>query len=178
MKRALIISFMVLCSACAKDHGKPIASLSYDAITARPGTDLYDVRFTADVDLLNIFDASEHPIGGRLRCALSNDHDFSIDHVMAQSARGPIARDTLRKSTNGFAFVATVFFTETLDDGTSDRTLKGAELNDLIASTPAIPCKYIMAAHNFKPYYSKLLMVPTKDILREIAKNASSSSNL
>lgn len=170
MKKTLVIALIALCSACAKDHGKPIASLSYTAITARPGTDLYDVRFTADADLLNLFGAHENPIGGRLRCALSDDNDFSADHAMAQSARGPIERDVPPKSEGGFAFIATVFFTETLDNGTSDRTLEGAELNGLLSNKQAIPCKYVMTAYRFKPYYSGALLIPTMDIRREISR--------
>jgi hypothetical protein len=167
------IALIALCSACAKDHGKPIASLNYTAITARPGTDLYEVRFTADADLLNLFDASENPIGGRLRCAISDDNDFSVDHVMAQSARGPIERAAPAKSEGGFAFIATVFFTETLDNGTSDQTLEAAELNGFLSNKQAIPCKYIVTAYKFKPYYSGTLWVPTMDILREISRQDS-----
>lgn len=168
MKKVLLIALIVLCSACAKDHGKPIASLSYSAITARPGTGLYDIRFTADIDLLNLFDVNENLIGGRLRCALSHDNDFSVDHVMAQSARGPIERAAPPKSEGDFVFIATVFFTETLDNGTSDRTLEGAELNRIFSSKQAIPCKYIVTAYKFKPYYSGTLLIPVMDILREI----------
>lgn len=170
MKKILIIALIALCSACAKDHGKPIASLNYSSITARPGTDLYDVRFTADADLLNLFDANENPIGSRLRCALSHDKDFSVDHVMALSARGPVERGTALNREGGFAFIATVFFAETLDNGTSDRTLEGAELNRLLSNKQAIPCKYIMTAYKFKPYYSGTLLIPTMDILREISR--------
>ncbi len=170
MKKALVIALVALCSACAKDHGKPIASLDYTAITARPGTGLYDVRFTTDVDLLNLFDTNENPIGGRLRCALSDDNDFSVDHVMALSARGPIERGAPAKNEDGFAFIATVFFTETLDNGASDRTLEGAELSGLLSNKQAIPCKYIAVAYKFKTYYSGTLLMPTIDIRREIGR--------
>ncbi|MGE8499849.1 MAG: hypothetical protein ACN6O6_20290 [Pseudomonas sp.] len=170
MKKALIILLIALCSACAKDHGKPIASLDYTSITARPGTGLYDIRFSANVDVLSLFPVDERPIGSRLRCALTDDHDFSVEHVLQKSARGPVEYDEPPRRAAGFAFVATVFFTETINNGRSDRTLEGAELQALLANTQATPCRFIAIAHGVKPYYSAILLVPNQDIRREIER--------
>jgi hypothetical protein len=170
MRRILLVALLALCTACAKDHGKPIASLSYVNISAKPNEDLYSIDFSSDVDLLNLFHANESLIGGRLVCALSDDEDFSVEHVLKQSASGQIEPATPALVDDRFAFVATMLFTETLDNGTSDRILSANEISTLISERQQIPCRYIMTAYNVEPYYSGVLLLPTKDILREIAR--------
>lgn len=168
MQKLFVAVLCVLCAACAKEHGKPIASLSYTDITVKPGTGLYDLRFKSDVDLLNLFQRDESPVGGMLHCALADDTNFAVDHVMKESGYGAIQVDSQSAANGNFAFVATIFFKETFKGGRSTRTLTDTELHGLLSGKQAIPCKYVATAYGFKPYYSDALMVPTQDILREV----------
>lgn len=167
MKWLFLIALAALCSACAKEHGKPIADLAYQDIFGA-GDGIYDLGFRSDVDLLSLFKAGEGFVGGRLKCALSADMDFSVEHVMLQSGYGPLESAASGYSDEGFAFVASLSFRETAADGASSRPLNGDEVSALLVGKQNIPCKYVATIFGTKPYYSGTLLVPVRDILREV----------
>lgn len=167
--RLLVIVIFLLCTACAKDHHKPVAQLIYTDFVST-GNGLYDLGFRSDIDLINLFQRGEGFIGGRVKCALSDDTDFSIKHVLQQSGYGSIEPDIRGSSTQGFTFVVTIFFRETLDESMSSRSITDAELRVLLSGKVTIPCKYVATIYGFKPYYSGTLMVPVRDIFRELER--------
>lgn len=169
MWKICISVLLVLCTACAKDHHKPVAQLTYAGFVST-GNGLYDLEFRSDIDLLNLFQRGEGFIGGMMHCALSDDTDFSIGHVLQQSGYGSIEPGARGSSGQGFEFVATIFFRETFNEGRSSRSITDAELRGLLSGRATIPCKYVATIYGFKPYYSGTLMVPVQDILRAIER--------
>jgi hypothetical protein len=45
-----------------------------------------------------------------------------------------------------------------------------AELNQLLANKQQIPCKVVVTAYGYKPYYSNTMNHRSRDLLREINK--------
>jgi hypothetical protein len=166
MRFLVFISLVVLCSACAKEHGKPIASLIYLDVAAKPAEGLYDLRFKSDVDLLRLFSVDESPAGAMFYCALGDDADFSVDHVLEKSGYGTVRYDEQVRGEDGYVFVVTLFFKETFNGGRSTRTLGDDELHELLMTKQMVPCSYVATSYDFKPYYSGVLKVPARDILR------------
>ncbi|MEO4047408.1 hypothetical protein AAFN46_10010 [Pseudomonas sp. CAU 1711] len=167
MKWLSLFTLFMLCSACAKEHGKPIANLTYLDVS---GTEdgFYDLSFSSDVDLLSLFRPGEGFVGGWLKCALAGDTDFSVENVMQQSGYGPLESVESGYSGSGFPFVASLSFRETDADGASSRPLSGSEVSVLLAGKQDIPCRYVATIFGAKPYYSGTLMMPVRDILREV----------
>lgn len=167
MKWLSFFVLVALCSACTKEHGKPIADITYRDFSGT-GDGFYDLALRSDVDLLSLFKAGEGFVGGRLECALSTDTDFSVEHVMQQSGYGALEAAEPIHSAEGFFFVASLSFRQTDADGTSSHSLSGKEVSALLAGKQDIPCKYVATIFGTKPYYSGTLMVPVRDILREL----------
>lgn len=167
MWKVCISVLFILCTACAKDHHKPVAQLTYTDFVST-GNGLYGLGFRSDIDLLNLFQRGEGFIGGMMHCALSDDTDFSVEHVLQKSGYGSIDSGARGTSDRGFEFVATIFFRETFNEGRSSRTITDAELRGLLSGKATIPCKYVATIYGFKPYYSGSLMVPVQDIFREL----------
>jgi len=170
MWKIFISVLLVLCTACAKDHHKPVAQLTYTDFVSI-GNGLYDLEFRSDIDLLNLFQRGEGFIGGMMHCALSDDTDFSIEHVLQQSGYGSIESGAHGSSDQGFEFVATISFRETFNEGRSSRSITEAELRALLSGKATIPCKYVATIYGFKPYYSGTLMVPVRDVFRELDRS-------
>lgn len=155
---------------CAKDHGKPIATLSYGAITAQADVSFYDLRFRSDLDLIHLFGPGEGFIGGRMNCALGDDVDFSVENFMQMSASGFIENHGEHRAGGDYEFVAELSFKETFNEGSTTRWLSTEEIRSLLADKASIPCRYVATIFGTKPYYSGVLRVPTNDILRELNK--------
>lgn len=170
MFRFFLIGLVLLGSGCAKGHGKPIAALHYDSISAQADARFYDLRFRSDVDLLNLFGPGEAFVGGMMYCVLDDDVDFSVGHFMKTLASGFVERDTRHEGGDGFAFVAALSFNETLDEGTTTRALGDEAIRSLVANKGSIPCQYVATVYGAKPYHSGAFQIPTADILRELDK--------
>ncbi len=170
MFRFFLIGLVLLCSGCAKGHGKPIAALNYDSISAQADAGFYDLRFSSNVDLLNLFGPGEGFVGGMMYCALGDDVDFSVGHFMKTLASGFVEHDAQNHGGDGFAFVAALSFNETFDEGSTTRALSDETIRSLVAEKRSIPCQYVATVYGTKPYHSGTFQVPTADILRELGQ--------
>jgi len=170
MFRFFLIGLVLLCSGCAKGHGKPIAALNYDSISAQTDAGFYDLRFSSNVDLLNLFGPGEGLVGGMMYCALGDDVDFSVGHFMKTLASGFVEHDAQNNGGDGFAFVAALSFSETLDEGTTTLALSDEAIRSLVADKRSIPCQYVATIYGAKPYHSETFQVPTADLLRELGQ--------
>lgn len=168
--RAVGLAVLPFFLGCAKDHGKPIAALSYEAITGHAGSGFYNLRFSSEVDLIHLFGPGESFIGGRMQCALGEDVDFSVGHFMQMSASGFIEKYGEHDVGEGYAFVAALSFKETFNEGSTSRALSPEEIRSLLVDKASIPCRYVATIFGTKPYYSGILRVPVNDILRELDK--------
>lgn len=171
IKKVLLCAFLVVCSACAKDPLKPPATLSFMSVE-REKSLLYAIRYQSDIDVLDLFGRGERVgmISGMLRCALADDHDFTVGKAMQFSAFGLIRSEDNAGQKGAFSYLTRAFMVETSSDRSSERNLSVAELNHLLSNKQQIPCKVVVTAYGYKPYYSNTLHIPVADLLREINK--------
>ncbi|MFP6833030.1 hypothetical protein PS619_04274 [Pseudomonas fluorescens] len=161
-----------VCSGCAKDHVQPPANLIYVSVE-REKSLLYDIRYESDIDVLDLFDRGERQgmASGTLECALADDYDFSVDKAIQFSAVGVIESEKKRVTAKAkFSYLTSVFLVETSSSRSSQRDLSASELNHLLANKQQIPCKVVVTAYGYKPYYSNTMNIPVADLLREINK--------
>lgn len=171
MFRFSLCAVLAFCSGCAKDHAKPPANLNYVSVE-RATFRLYAIRYQSDVDVLDLFDRGEGVgmASGTLECALADDHDFSVGKAMQFSAVGLIDSDVSQRKKEEFSYLTSAFLVETSSDRSSQRYLSTTELNNLLSNKNQIPCKVVITAYGYKPYYSNTMNIPTADLLREINK--------
>lgn len=169
MQKLLLCILMVVCSGCAKDHMKPAANLDFVSVK-REKTLLYDIRYESDVDVLDLFDRGEGKgmASGTLECALAEDEDFSVDKFIRFSATGSIQSEKNASGPAKYTYLSSAFMSEVSSGGGSRRDLSPAELNNLLSNKQQIPCKVVVTAYGYKPYYSNTLHIPVADLLREI----------
>lgn len=154
---------------CAKDHHLPPDELGYLGFS-KQSANSYQVRFTADADLLNIFKPEDSPVGGLLLCALTSDEApvryddgrYVSSGLISSLAAGP--------AVSPFVFHSSIMFVENLNEGRSHRVLQAQELRELLGVRQSVPCVYRATAYGFKAYRSGVLRIPSADILRELDK--------
>ena len=171
MYKVFLFVAIALGSGCAKDHTKPPANIDFVSVK-REKTFLYDIRYQSDIDVLDLFGRGERVgmVSGMLRCALADDHDFTMGTAIQFSAFGLIRSDENAQQTGTFSYLTRAFMVETSSDRSSERNLSVAELNHLLSNKQQIPCKVVVTAYGYKPYYSNTLHIPVADLLREINK--------
>ncbi|KAE9646992.1 hypothetical protein EJA71_08420 [Pseudomonas sp. PB106] len=171
MFRLFLCVALAVCSGCAKDHLQPPANLRYVSVD-RSSVLLYVIKYQSDVDVLDLFGRGERQgmASGTLRCALADDHDFSVGKAIQFSAVGLVDSEKRENGSSEYSFSTSTFITETSSDRSSERDLSTTELNHLLANKQQIPCKVVVTAYGYKPYYSNTMNVPVADLLREINK--------
>ncbi|PKA72794.1 hypothetical protein ATI02_5886 [Pseudomonas baetica] len=171
MYKFLLCLLFVYCSGCAKDHVKPAANLNFVSVE-REKSLLYVIRYQSDVDVLNLFDRGEREgmASGMLKCALADDQDFSVGKAIRFSAVGLIRSEKDQGNNTKFSYLTHAFVVETSDNRSSERDLSVAEMNQLLSNKKHIPCKVVITAYGYKPYYSNTMIIPVADLLREINK--------
>ncbi len=171
MYRLLLCGLLTICSGCAKDHVKPPANLSFESVE-RENSSLYVIRYQSDVNVLDLFDRGERVgmISGMLHCSLADDHDFSVGKAIQFSAFGLIRSEKNGDATAKFSYLTRAFLSETSNDRSSERDLSVTELNHFLSDKQQVPCKVVVTAYGYKPYYSNIMNIPVADLLREINK--------
>jgi hypothetical protein len=172
MKRLWLLLLAIACSSCAKDHEKPPADLSFISVERKADLSLYIIRYESNINLLDLYGRGmgEGIASAQFICALDGDYDFSVEHEIARSAYGRIQADTAQANQPTSIFFTEAFLSETLDKGQSRRDLSVEELNALLANKKTIPCKALITAYGYRPYYSNSMQLPVADLLREINK--------
>jgi len=172
MKKILLLLLIITCSSCAKDHGKTAADLDFLSIERINDLNLYTIHYSSNINVMDLYGRGigEGVASTKLLCALDNDNDFSVEHTLERSAYGLIYQDSPQTTGKKFNFLTKAFLSETLNLGQSRRDLSISELNRLLSNRETIPCKVVITAYGFKPYYSNSMLLPTADLLREINK--------
>ncbi|MFI8744370.1 hypothetical protein ACIGKL_04345 [Pseudomonas sp. NPDC077186] len=153
---------------CAKGHNSPAAELGYLGLERERDTNLYKVRFSSGIDLLEVFEKGKRPIGSMLRCSLGVDEvsaNYDDDQYIADGLVSVVlpARDG-----EDFIYSAVLMFDENLNEGRSTRMLSADELQHILDGKQFVPCVYTATAFGFKAYRSATMRVPVADILREV----------
>ena len=148
----------------------PPATLSFISVE-RYGIGLYYyIKFKSDIDIMNLFDRDKRVdvIYRGIECALADDTDFAVDKSIQFSARGLVDPDESKGSDVGLSYIANARLVETYNNQSSTRYLTTSELNQFLSNKQQVPCKVLMTAWGYKPYYSNTMNIPVADLLREI----------
>jgi hypothetical protein len=168
--RYLWLAVLPFFLGCAKGHNAPVAELDYLDLKREKGIGLYEVKFSSNVDFLNIFEKGKRPISSMLRCSLGLD-EVSINHDADQYiADGLVSVVNPVRDGEAFVYSAVLMFDENLNEGRSSRMLNVEELRRILQGKQSVPCVYTATAFGFKSYRSGVLRLPTSDILRELDK--------
>ncbi|KPN91671.1 hypothetical protein AL066_15555 [Pseudomonas nunensis] len=172
MKNSLLLLLLILVSSCAKDHVMPAANLSYVSIEREDQSFLYDIHYKSDINFLDLFGKgeSEGVASAILECALGDDQDISVERFRQLSAYGVIEADQVKTDGQSYRYVTSAFFKRTIKNGTGDDDLSIKEINSILLNKSSIPCKAVLTAYGYKPYYSNVMNVPVADLLREVNK--------
>ncbi|WP_426235880.1 hypothetical protein [Pseudomonas sp. TWP3-2] len=172
MQKGLLCVLLIICSGCAKDHTKPPANLSFLSVEREGSLSLYAIKYQSDVDVLDLFDRGERQgmVSGKLKCALGEDQDFSPGKSLRFSAFGLIESERNEGNQARFTYFTSAFVTETSSSRSSERNLSPAEINQLLSGKQQIPCKVVVTAYGYNPYYSNTMNIPVADLLREVNK--------
>jgi hypothetical protein len=163
MKRLFVILFtMAFLVSCSTDHGRPIATLSYDRVEVTQGSLGFRISFTSDTDLLALFGPA---IGEGLVCALEDDIDFSIGHYLKRSGRGSVR---FIDDTTGGHYESKVIFREAGELQGEELILGGKALRDVLVKKEFIACAFRVHTTSNRTYISNIMHVPTNDLVRAI----------
>ncbi|WFS17285.1 hypothetical protein P9K38_17750 [Pseudomonas sp. 905_Psudmo1] len=167
--RCLPLAALPFFLGCAKDHHLPPAELGYLGFS-KQSANSYQVRFTADADLLNIFKPEDSPVGGLLRCSLVGDAMPSEHSSERYVAKGLISSLAAGPTASPFVFDSSLMFVENHNEWRIQRVLNSQELRGMLGVRQSVPCVYWATAYGFKAYRSSVLRIPSADILRELDK--------
>ena len=167
MFRMLWLVMLLLLSGCARDHDIPPARLEYIDVSKK-NKNFYTIKFSSDADLLSVFKPEDSPVGGLLRCSLSSDDAANENGTERYVASGLIYAVKSQSRSDTFVYSSSVMFSESINDGRTYRPLEVRELREILNARQSVSCIYRFTAYGFKPYYSGLLSIPVRDILREL----------
>lgn len=167
MKSITRILFVGMClSGC--EAKAPVAELDYLGFYAEGRT--YHLRFAADQPILELFSMNKHQriVLAQMRCSLGVDRNLNFEHYLKHYATGGLKFIELRDSKHKLRYVHDAdlrFWASGPAELQGDESLAKEELDVLLKDKDTIPCKVRMTVNFSSPYYSKTMLVPTKDIL-------------
>jgi hypothetical protein len=163
MKRFFVTLFaLAFLVSCSTDHGRPVATLSYDRAEVTQGSLGILISFTSDTDLLALFGPA---IGEGLVCALEDDLDFSIGHYLKRSGRGSVR---FINDTTGGHYESKVIFREAGKLQGEELILGGKALRDVLVKKEFIACAFRVHTTSNRTYVSSIMHVPTIDLVQAI----------
>ncbi|MGA4450080.1 hypothetical protein ACPA0O_22750 [Ectopseudomonas chengduensis] len=153
---------------CTKNHGVPAVALDYQGLKRISDFDIYEVKFSSNIDFFNIFEPGKRPISSILRCSLGVD-EVSVDHNVNQySASGLVSVSQPTRNGEFLVYSSALSFYENMNGVRSRRTLNADELQRILQDKQFVPCVYTATAFGFKAYRSATMRVPVADIFREV----------
>ena len=163
MRNLILFLMFSLCASCAISHGKPTAKIEYLGVERYLNRNIYQVRFSSDVDVDKLFKSK---ISQSLLCSLGEGMDFSQPRNLNQYGEGwiePVA------PADGTAFKADLMFRR-VKDSSSDTLMSSEDLRTVLAGRQSIACKVRINSYSYKIYYSDVMNIPVADLLKEINK--------
>lgn len=153
---------------CTKDHGVPAVALDYLEFRRISDFDIYEVKFSSNIDFFNIFEPGKRPISSILRCSLGIDEVPVEPDVNQYSASGLVSVSQSTRSGELLVYSSELSFYENMNGGRSRRTLNTDELQRILQGKQFVPCVYTATAFGFKAYRSATMRLPVADIFREV----------
>ena len=166
--RYLWLIVVPLFFGCAKGHNAPVADIDYLELAREQGAELYEVRFSSNIDFLNIFEKGKKPISSMLRCSLGLDAVSVGRDADQYIAEGLVSVEQPLRENEVFIYSAALMLDENLNEGRSSRMLRADELRRILQGKQSVPCVYTATAFGFKAYRSATMRIPVLDIFREV----------
>jgi hypothetical protein len=153
------------CSACMKDHHQPIANLAYLRVEPEAERVSFNLFFASEIDLDEVYSRLDGSgkIGQSLSCSLERDPVFAMDHVIPLFGSGTLER--VGQEQGRYLYRSSLHFSETTDEGRSDRFIDQRRFNEALAGRTTVPCKVVMTAYGYRAYFSNTLMLPAGEVL-------------
>lgn len=170
MIRRVILFLIVLAITPACSQSRPVANLKF--VEALNGVSHIKLRYRSNTDFDSVVDpeGKRKVVSRRLLCALGDDQDFSVDHVIERYAAGELFKESALSPTE-IAYVTPVYFFETFDKDTTRKYIDGEKLRMLLSRREKIPCKVVMTVYLSSPYYSSTMWIPTSKILKVLPED-------
>ncbi|WP_177319034.1 hypothetical protein [Pseudomonas sp. GM102] len=165
MRKLFIFFVILMCSACSLNHGKPIATLQYSKIEQFGDTSIYQIYFTSDIAILELFKSR---IGEGLVCSLEDDMDFSQAHHIRRSGFGFVERVV---DDPQVTYKADVIFRESESGKGGEKYLQGEALVPLLEGRDYFSCVFRVHTTTYKTYFSNIMHVPSGELLKAATKN-------
>jgi hypothetical protein len=166
----ILVCMVMLVGTCACSESWPVANLKFIGVLG--GADYIRLNYKSDVNFESMFDAGSMRkiVTKRLLCALSEDQNFSVGHVIQEYGEGEVLRGK-NPGAAIFGYVSPVYFFYTDDNDTTRNYIEGSTLRVLLRQRKKIPCKVVMTVYLSSPYYSAVMWVPNSEILRILSKD-------
>ncbi|AMC34101.1 hypothetical protein VN23_05575 [Janthinobacterium sp. B9-8] len=129
--------------------------------------------FKSDVDFSKVIDEKKgQSIGSRtVQCSLTDDVDFTPGHSLQYFLEGKLSGNEGQDSV-GFIYFSDLLFALSDEENEKYRVNKkihGMVLKDafkaMIVNREKIPCKVVVTVVYGPPYMSKIMYVPSKDLI-------------
>ncbi len=176
MKNVLIAFAMLLCAACATDHGKPAANLTFLSMSKRmygnTSLPIYTMILASDQNFSTFFKQKndQTPIFKWLFCSLNGDEDFSVTHRPRWTLDGNMASDPQRNIGGKYIYKIKVNFYENLGNGNNNLISDREIIKLFLVKNSSIPCKLMMTVFLRNPYYSETMHIPSNELLKVIGR--------
>ncbi|WP_283188810.1 hypothetical protein [Pseudomonas sp. PMCC200344] len=164
MHKVFLFLTILMSASCSLNHGRPIATLEYSSVKELRNTGLYQIYFTSDVELLQLFKSR---IGEGLVCSLEDDLDFTEAHHIKRSGFGLVGKVIEPAS---LLYRANVIFSESESGKGGEDYLEGEALILLLKKRDFISCVFRVHTTTYNTYFSKVMHVPTAELLKAISK--------
>lgn len=164
MHKFFLFLTILMSASCSLNHGRPIATLEYSSVKELRNTGLYQIYFTSDVELLQLFKSR---IGEGLVCSLDADPDFTEAHHIQRTGFGLVEKVI---EPAPLLYRANVIFSESESGKGGEDYLEGEALILLLKKRDFISCVFRVHTTTYNTYFSKVMRVPTAELLKAISK--------
>ena len=168
MKTLSLIVLSMALSACMKDHGQKAADLAFISFKRDSQAYYYQVSFSSNIELLNLFKPSQElsVISKKLICSLDTPAVFDMNHRIDTYAEGDFSK--VGSSSLGFEYESNIYFAQSNSQGTSFDYLSAADISKQLAERTSLPCKVKITLFPYRAYYSNTLNIPVKQVLEAV----------
>lgn len=170
--RSVLLFSILLAAVPACSPNRPVANLKF--VEATNSGSHIRIHYQSDTDFDSVVDRAgkRKVVTTRLRCALEEDQDFSVGHIIERYGEGQdIKEEVFSKTIIGY--IATMYFFETFNKDTTRRYISGEELRVILGRREKIPCKVVMTIYLSRPYYSATMWIPSSEILKALPQDFS-----
>jgi hypothetical protein len=167
MIRGVLVLSIVLATAPACSQNRPVANLKF--VEASNGVNHIKFRYQSDTDFDSLVDPTgkRKVVTRRLRCALEEDQDFSVEHVIERYGDGQVIKEGVFGQA-AIDYMTPVYFFETFNKDTTRKYISGEDLKMFLGRREKIPCKVVMTIYLSRPYYSATMWIPSYEILKAL----------